>query len=103
MTTSPNEVIVTGSAVGSAETIDELIQLALQHVHRSRAEPGCISHAVYRDLENPYRLFFFERWRDRDALNTHFSVPDSNSFVAALNELTTEPASIHLDHVAPTQ
>jgi len=43
-------------------------------VHRSRSEPGCISHAVHVDCENPLRLVFFEQWADRAALLAHFAV-----------------------------
>src|SRR5215208_1516593 len=72
-------VIVTGSILGTDDTIDELIRLSLEHVHRSRTEPGCISHAVHRDVEEPNRLMFVERWESRDALHTHFAVPASGA------------------------
>jgi quinol monooxygenase YgiN len=35
-------------------------------------EPGCISHAVHVDCENPLRLVFIEQWTDRAALLAHF-------------------------------
>jgi quinol monooxygenase YgiN len=59
-------------------------------VRRSRTEPGCVSHAVHVDCENPLRLFFFERWADRAALHAHFKVPASGAFIALLRELTVE-------------
>ena len=62
-------------------------KLSLEHVHRSRTEPGCISHAVHVDCENPLRLVFFEQWADRAALLTHFAVPASREFVKALQSL----------------
>ena len=34
------------------------------HVRRSRTEPGCLFHAVHRDVEEPLRLVFVERWVD---------------------------------------
>ena len=52
-------------------------------VRRSRAEPGCISHAVHRDVEDPLRLVFVEQWADRAALLAHFAVPASRAFVKA--------------------
>jgi hypothetical protein len=52
-------------------------QLSLEHVHRSRKEPGCISHAVHVDCENSLRLVFIEQWADRAALSIHFAVPAS--------------------------
>ena len=100
MSTSP-EIIVTGTALGNDDTIDALVEAALRHVRRSRTEPGCISHAVYRDVEEPNRLFFFERWSDRAALDAHFVVPASNEFVIELSALTVERPSITITTTAP--
>ena len=75
-------IIVTGSIVGRPETIDRLIAVSLEHVHRSRTEAGCLAHAVHRDVENPLRLVFLEEWADRDALMAHFRVPESAAFRA---------------------
>jgi quinol monooxygenase YgiN len=41
-----------------------MLRISREHVHRSRKEPGCISHDVSIDAENPLRLTFFERWSD---------------------------------------
>jgi quinol monooxygenase YgiN len=92
----PGEIIVTGAVVGSDTTIDALLAAALAHVRRSRTEPGCLSHHVYRDAEEPNRLFFFERWADRAALDAHFAVPASLEFVARLRELAVEEPSLHI-------
>ena len=48
-------LIVTGSATARPETIAEMTALALEHVRRSRAEPGCLSHEVHVDAENLLR------------------------------------------------
>lgn len=89
-------IIVTGSVVARPENYDELLAIATGHVLRSRAEPGCISHEVHRDTENPYRLFFYERWTDMAALKAHFAVPASGDTVRAMAALTTEPPSMTL-------
>ena len=64
-------IVVTGSVTARADSFDEVRKLSLEHVHRSRTEPGCISHAVHVDCENPLRLVFFEQWADRAALLAH--------------------------------
>jgi quinol monooxygenase YgiN len=89
-------IVITGSIVASEETVDELQRLAIEHVHRSRLEPGCLSHSVHRDVENPLRLVFFEQWTDMDAVLTHFAVPDSGAFVAAAADLSSEPPTLEL-------
>ena len=74
-------IVVTGSVTARQDSFDEVRRLSLEHVHRSRSEPGCISHAVHVDCENPLRLVFFEQWADRAALLAHFAVPASRDFV----------------------
>ncbi len=61
-------IVVTGSVTARQDSFNEVRRLSLEHVHRSRAEPGCISHAVHVDCENPLRLVFIEQWADRAAL-----------------------------------
>jgi quinol monooxygenase YgiN len=68
-------IVVTGSVTARKETFNEVRRLSLEHVHRSRAEPGCISHAVHVDCEDALRLVFIEQWVDRAALLAHFAVP----------------------------
>jgi quinol monooxygenase YgiN len=89
-------IVVTGSVTARADSFDEVRKLSLEHVHRSRAEPGCISHAVHVDCENPLRLVFFEQWADRAALLAHFAVPSSRDFVKALQSLAAAAATIEL-------
>jgi quinol monooxygenase YgiN len=89
-------ILVTGSVVARAETFDEVRRLSLEHVHRSRNEPGCISHAVHADCENPLRLVFVEQWADRAALLAHFAVPASRDFVAALRPLVSDIPTIEI-------
>jgi Antibiotic biosynthesis monooxygenase len=52
-------IVVTGSVTARQDSLAEVTRLSLEHVHRSRKEPGCISHAVHVDCENPLRLVFF--------------------------------------------
>ena len=94
-------VIVTGDAVIQPDLIDEAIAVSLDHVRRSRTEPGCISHAVHRDVENPLRLVFVEQWADLDALHTHFQVPASGGFVTALGRLSSERGTMQIYTAEP--
>jgi quinol monooxygenase YgiN len=80
-------IFVTGSVTARQDSLGEISRPSLEHVHRSRQEPGCISHAVHIDCENPLRLVFFEQWADRAALKAHFAVPASRDFVRALQPL----------------
>jgi quinol monooxygenase YgiN len=89
-------ILITGSIVASEANVEELVRLALEHVRRSRQEPGCLSHSVHRDVENPLRLVFLEQWADMDAVTTHFAVPESGGFVATAAALSSEPPTLEL-------
>ena len=80
-------IIVTGTLQARLDTLDELRRLSLEHVARSRAEPGCLEHGVSIDANDGLRLVFFERWSDRAALLAHFRVPASREFVKAAGRL----------------
>jgi|SRR5580692_3738812 quinol monooxygenase YgiN len=89
-------IVVTGSVTAREDSLTEIRKLSLDHVHRSRKEAGCISHAVHLDCENPLRLVFIEQWADRAALLAHFSVPASRDFVRALQPLASAATTIEL-------
>ena len=89
-------IIVTGSVTANPEALPEVTRLALEHVHRSRLEPGCLLHSVHQDVENPNRLVFLEHWVDRDALRVHFGVLESREFARALRSLASEPSTLEI-------
>ena len=89
-------IVVTGSVTARPDSFDQVRELSLEHVQRSRGEPGCISHAVHVDCENPLRLVFFEQWTDRAALLNHFAVPASRDFVKSLQSLAAAATTIEL-------
>lgn len=94
-------ILVTGDIVAKPDTLDEVLALSLEHVRRSRSEPGCISHAVHRDEENPLRLVFVEQWTDRAALLAHFAVPASRSFASAVRGLAAQPPTLQIYDARP--
>ena len=87
-------VIVTGSIQARLDTLDELRRLSLEHVARSRAEPGCLEHGVAVDANDALRLVFFERWADPGALRAHFRVPASRDFAARVAALAAHPPAL---------
>jgi quinol monooxygenase YgiN len=89
-------ILVLGSVTVQDGRLSEALALSQEHVTRSRAEPGCIAHAVHRDTENQNRLVFVEQWSDQAALAQHFRVPASGAFVRALTALATAPPSMSI-------
>ena len=89
-------IIVTGSVRARPDAIDEVLRLSLEHVHRSRTEPGCLLHSVHRDVEDEMRVVFLEHWADKAALAAHFAVPASNAFVQAVGALAASTPTIEI-------
>ena len=96
-------ILVTGSAVAGPGSLDEALRLSLEHVRRSRQEPGCVSHAVHVDAEDPMRLVFAEVWEDADSLRAHFELPASVAFVIALTPLLVGPPTMEVYEASPTR
>jgi quinol monooxygenase YgiN len=94
-------VIVTGSVQSRPDAIDEVLALSLEHVRRSRSEPGCLLHSVHQDVEDPLHVVFVEHWADEAALVGHFAVPASGDFVTRLGELTTGRPTIDIYTATP--
>lgn len=94
-------IIVTGSVTARPETFDAVLEASLAHVHRSRGEDGCISHAVHIDSENPLRLFFYEQWRDMAALKVHFAQAGSIDFVTSVRGLAASSEAISMFEAQP--
>jgi len=84
-------IIVVGSVDGRSESLDLLMKVSLEHVHRSRGEDGCIEHTVQIDCEDPLRVRFFERWRDVAALKAHFARSESRMFAQEVARLCSRP------------
>jgi quinol monooxygenase YgiN len=87
-------ILVLGCVVAREGCVPEALALSREHVIRSRAEPGCIAHAVHRDTENPQRLVFVEQWVSEEALWEHFKVPASRSFARSVAALAAEVPSL---------
>lgn len=89
-------LIVTGSVTARPDTFEALLEVALDHVARSRTEPGCLTHSVHVDCEVPLKLFFYEEWADRPALDAHFAQPGSSEFMAAVRALAQASTRVRI-------
>jgi len=93
-------ILILGDVVARDGRVAEALALSQEHVARSRAEPGCLAHAVHQDTENPRRLVFVEQWANQGALWEHFKVPASRAFAKALATLAEQPPSIAIYEAA---
>jgi quinol monooxygenase YgiN len=96
-------ITVWGEVVAADGHRDELLEISLAHVRRSRQEEGCIAHGVYVDVENPDRVVFFEKWADAQVLRKHFGVRESNEFVKRARALAVGDPRIEIFASEPTR
>ena len=96
-------IIVTGTITARRGELERLKEIGLAHVHRSRAERGCISHGVAIDAEDENRLVFFERWSDIGALREHFAQEKSREFVREAAKLAGAPSALNIYEAAETK
>jgi quinol monooxygenase YgiN len=89
-------IIVTGDTVAGEAAFEELRRISLEHVHRSRTEPGCLYHSVQVDCENALRPVFVELGADAAALKRHFGVPAAREFGRAAAKLASPPPTLQL-------
>ena len=94
-------IVVLGSVVAREGCVPQALALSREHVNRSRAEPGCISHAVHQDAESPLRLVFVEQWASQEALWEHFKVPASRAFAKSVAALASEAPSMTIYDATP--
>ena len=73
---------------------DALRAAAAMCAAETRKENGCIEYRFYEDTEQPGKFVFVERWRDQDALSTHFASPHLGKFVAATAPLLTARSGV---------
>jgi quinol monooxygenase YgiN len=96
-------ILVTGRVTAKPETFAEMLRVSREHVQRSRKEPGCISHDVSVDADDPLTLHFIERWADVETLKVHFRVPESRAMWRALQSLAADPGAMHIYQASEIQ
>jgi quinol monooxygenase YgiN len=94
-------IVVWGSVVAEEDRLEELLEISLDHVRRSRQEDGCLAHGVYADVENAARVVFFEKWENEESLRRHFAVSESGDFVRRAVALALEAPTIEIFRSEP--
>eukprot|EP00588_Corethron_pennatum_P000904 CAMPEP_0194283162 /NCGR_PEP_ID=MMETSP0169-20130528/24772_1 /TAXON_ID=218684 /ORGANISM="Corethron pennatum, Strain L29A3" /LENGTH=152 /DNA_ID=CAMNT_0039028701 /DNA_START=75 /DNA_END=533 /DNA_ORIENTATION=- len=57
------------------ERVDEFLGLIEKDAVGSRAEPGCLRFDVLRSHDDPHKFFFYEMYKDTDAVQFHKKQP----------------------------
>ncbi|MFT6267266.1 MAG: quinol monooxygenase YgiN [Alphaproteobacteria bacterium] len=89
-------IIITGDLLIKDGSMQKAMQTCQKHVAHSRTEPGYVSHGVYQDPEDSLRLFFYEQWENKAAIDAHFGLPSSQAFVVTVKALVSDPPNLHI-------
>lgn len=65
-------------------------------VEASRKEAGCLSYVAHKDLNEPGRYVFIERWASREALAAHEQEPHFKALVAGVAGKVDGPLSVSI-------
>ncbi|MEX1153371.1 putative quinol monooxygenase [Parvibaculum sp.] len=92
-------IVITGTAKIADENRAAFKPVAERQVTLSRAEPGNVSYSYYEDQMAPGRFFFYEEWKDRAAVDFHFTQAYCLEFIEAARKLAETPPEISIREV----
>ncbi|MFN3213172.1 MAG: putative quinol monooxygenase [Henriciella sp.] len=94
-------IIVEGSASIPEGAWDKAEAAMKKMIVASRFEEGCIEYAYRRDLIDTNLLRIIERWKDKDALISHFAEPHMAEFRQALAEIGPQDLKVRMYEAEP--
>ena len=96
-------IVVIGSVQVKEGCLSQALELSVEHVVRSRSEPGCVSHQVSQDAQDPMQLLYVEKWSDQAALLQHFKVPESRTFARQIAGFSVRAPSMVVYSATPIE
>jgi len=83
--------------VKTKEGMEESVKAELLAlVGPSRAERGCINYDLHQSSDDKTLFMFYENWVSKEALDTHFTMPQFDGFDERIEEMLAEPVEITL-------
>ncbi len=93
-------IVITGRMKIPDANRPAFFEIGEKQVRLSLEEPGCVSYALYEDRLAPGFFFFYEEWKDRDAVDFHFRQQYCLDFVRKLRTLTEGEADMKIRTIA---
>ncbi|MFL0198450.1 putative quinol monooxygenase [Clostridium sp. WILCCON 0269] len=72
------------------------LQLAKELIEKSRQEAGCISYALFEDINDDSTLSFIEEWQDNEAIQQHNNSEHFKRIVPLLAELRIGQGEVNI-------
>lgn len=95
--------IISGEFKVKDEYRDALIEMSLKLIPLSTQEAGCISYSFLEDQTRPNHFLFFERWKTREEIATHFEKPYFKDFAQKFPNMIEGEATIEIHEIASTE
>jgi quinol monooxygenase YgiN len=81
------EIAVVATFVAKPAHEEQLRETLQAIVGPTRKEPGALQYDLHRDIKEPRRFVFFERWESEEALALHNKAPHIESLSRVLPDL----------------
>jgi quinol monooxygenase YgiN len=86
---------LTATLVSKPEKRDELAELLVSFVAKSRSEDGCLEYNLQVSDEDPNTFLFYENWVSKAHLDQHMALPYQLEWFDRQPELLAQPARMH--------
>ena len=74
-------MVVVGAVIYENEgKADDFVREYKKLAPKVRSDPGAIAYMLHRDLEDPCKFFFYEKYADDEARTYHTSTPHFKEF-----------------------
>ena len=93
-------IVITGRMKIPDQHRDAFFVISKKQVELSRKEAGCLNYWLYEDAMDAGTFFFYEEWKDRDAVSFHFEQSYCLDFVRELRGLTDGEADMKIRTIA---
>ena len=90
----PTHITLTAAMPLKQAADDEVLAALAALVAAVRQEPGCLEYNAHLHAEDPARVFFYERWEDRAALDIHGKAPALTGFRKSLEGRFAGPSEL---------
>lgn len=90
-------IMITAAWKAKPEKEENLKKHLLEMVESVRKnEPACLQYTLHQGLEDKTRFFFYERYTDANAIETHKNTPHFKKLIQNTESLIAEPVRVEL-------
>jgi quinol monooxygenase YgiN len=83
------------------DKMDQMLEALNAFMPKVRTEPGTLEYVIYRGVQDPNMVFFFERYQDQAAMDAHWATGEFKAFQEAMGPcLDGEPIMGVVEEVA---